>query len=537
LNKHVATPVEGVTYREPWEALPGSQARFVGARADHLLYTGTRGPGKTDAQLYRFRRWVGLGYGPYWRGVIFDREYKNLDDIISKSKRWFTQYNDGAKFLESGSHLKWVWPTGEELLFRHAAKKSDYWKYHGQEFPFIGWNELCKFGSDELYESMMSCNRSSYTPEKDGFLGNCLRDKEGRPILNEQGLQIGPRADKTIGIPDPIPLEVVSTTNPFGPGHNWVKRRFITPAPIGTKTYTATKVFDPGKQQDVIVTKSQLTMVGSYRENIYLSPSYIAELKKIKDKNKRMAWLGGSWDIVAGGALDDVWQRSIHVKPRFVVPKSWHIDRALDWGSSHPLSVGWFAEANGEEATLLDGTKFCPPKGSIIQIDELYLTEELGTNVGLKLPAGKVAKLIKEREIALMEAGWILKQPWPGPADNQIRDVRESDVDTIEKKMSDEGIRWEHSDKSPGSRKNGLQVMRDMLEAAMDGDDGQAHLYFMENCRASIDLLPTMPRDDLKPDDVDTDAEDHCYDMVRYRVLKGANRIATKIKLRIPTAG
>src|SRR5690606_12378878 len=126
---------------------------------------GTRGPGKTDAQLMRFRRRVGQGYGRHWRGVIFDREYKNLDDLVSKSMRWFPSFNDKCKFLSSKSDYKWVWPTGEELLFRTVRRAQDYWSYHGQEFPFIGWNELSKYPSDELYEALMSCNRSSFRPE------------------------------------------------------------------------------------------------------------------------------------------------------------------------------------------------------------------------------------------------------------------------------------------------------------------------------------------------------------------------------------
>jgi len=85
-----------------------------------------------------FRQFVGRGYGAFWRGIIFDLEYKNLDDIISKSKRLFPKFNDGAKFLSSNSDLKWVWPDGEELLFRHMKKESDYDQYHGHEYAYIG---------------------------------------------------------------------------------------------------------------------------------------------------------------------------------------------------------------------------------------------------------------------------------------------------------------------------------------------------------------------------------------------------------------
>jgi hypothetical protein len=502
-----------------WAFIPGTSQEFaLRTNANHILYHGTRGPGKTDCQLARFAANVGVGYGSHWRGVIFDRKYKNLDDLIIKSKRIFRKiFGNRCKFLESKGDYKWVWDTGEELMFRQFLKADDYWNYHGQEFPFIGWNELCKYPSSDPYDSMMSCNRSSWTQEKDGVW------------LKEEGRWNLP----------PMPLEVFSTTNPYGPGHNWVKARFIDVAPFGKVHRTEVKVFHPGLKQDVVVVRKQVAIFGSYKENPYLDPIYIAELESITDPNKRAAWLEGDWDIVAGGALDDVWRKEIHILPRFPIPGSWRIDRALDWGSSHPCSIGWFAEANGEEIEIeyADGTVayFCPPAGSLIQISEVYRTEKLGSNKGLRESAYTIAELIREHEIKLLAEGWIEEQPWPGPADNQIRDVRESDVDTIEKKMSDRGIRWIESDKSPGSRKVGLQLMRDRLEAAMLNREGVARLYFMDNCRASIATLPTLPRDEDDPDDVDTDAEDHPYDMVRYRVLKGANRVARKVKVKFAT--
>ena len=501
-----------------WEPIPNSSQEFaIATRCHHTLYTGARGPGKTDTQLMRFRRRVGLGYGAFWRGVIFDREYKNLDDLVSKSKRWFPRFNDGAKFLEAAKDYKWVWPTGEELLFRVAKKEGDYWNYHGQEFPYIGWNELTKYPTAKLYNDMMSTNRSSFTPEKDTpkkfgptgkFVGYNTRD--GKPLPE-------------------IPLEVFSTCNPFGAGHGWVKRKFIDVAPYGKIVKESTRVFNPRTQCDEDVIKTQVTIFGSYRENIYLSPEYVAELEKITDENKRQAWLMGNWDIVAGGALDDVWRKRTHVLPRFKIPASWHVDRSFDWGSSHPFSVGWWAEANGEEATMEDGTKFCPPPGTLIQIAEWYGAKDLGENTGILMSAPDIAIGIKDRESRMIADGWIDSHVWPGPADNQIRDVRESDVDTIEMKMAKFDVRWETSDKSPGSRKNGLQLLRDRLEASIRGEG--PGIYFMQNCIASINTLPVLPRDEDDLDDVDTDSEDHAYDMVRYRVLRGRNRIARTVNV------
>lgn len=493
-----------------WAPIPGtSQEIALDTRCHHTLYTGSRGPGKTDTQLMRFRRRVGVGYGSAWRGIIFDREYKNLDDLVIKSKKWFPRFNDGAEWLASTSAYKWVWPTGEELLFRSIKVKSEYDNYHGHEYPFIGWNELTKYPSPELYNMMMSCNRSSFTVEKDA--------------------PIDPRTGERMEM-DPIPLEVFSTCNSYGPGHGWVKAKFIDVAPYGQVVKHTVNVFNPKTQQEEDVTRTQITIFGSYKENIYLDKVYIAGLSETEDDNLRKAWLDGNWDIVAGGALDDVWKRNVHVIPRCQIPASFYLDRAFDWGSSHPFSVGWWAEATGEEMTLPNGETFCPVRGSLIQFAEWYGTKSIGTNKGLKMASGVVADGIKEREKQMLIDEWILKQPFSGPADNQIRDVKEDDVETIEAKMATKGVRWQRSDKSPGSRKIGLELLRERFTAASK-KEGPA-IYFMDNCRSSIAILPVLPRDEEKPDDVDTTCEDHVYDMVRYRTLKSSRKAAQKIPIK-----
>jgi len=504
-------------YHTVWSPIPDtSQELAMDSRCHHTLYCGTRGPGKSDCQLMRFRRHVGKGYGSFWRGIIFDKEYKNLDDLVIKSQRWFNAFADGAKWLSSAKDYKWVWPTGEELLFRAVTKQEDYWGYHGHEFPFIGWNELCKYPTANLYSMMMSVNRTSFTPDKD-------TPAEIR---------------KTGKLLPPIPLEVFATTNPWGVGHGWVKRMFIDVAPYGHVVRRTVEVFDPVTQQKVPVTKTQVAIFGSYKENIYLPLEYIVELENQSDPNLRLAWLYGDWDIVAGGALSDLWRKDVHVLPRFKIPSGWHIDRAFDWGSTQPFYVGWFAEANGETATLSDGTTFTPQPGSLILFDEWYGTTEdkltgASLNTGLKLSSIDIAKGIHSREDLLCNQHWIgNERPAPGPADNQIREVREKDVDTLEKKMADHGVHWLESDKSPGSRKIGLQLIRERLEASVRREG--PGLYFMQNCRHAISIIPTLPRDEDKLDDVDTEAEDHPYDVLRYRVLHGNNRLATKIPLVFP---
>jgi hypothetical protein len=549
LSKKFEEKSEGVSEEATvWSPLPsrvpgelGSQELALSCPCNHVLYEGTRGPGKTDAQVMKFRANVGQGYGSFWRGIIFDRQYKNLDDLVSKTLRWFPKFGDGAKFLFSGKDYKWQWPSGEELLFRVFKKESDYWSYHGHEYPFIGWNELTKYADSRCYDIMMSCNRTSFTPEKDS-------------------------PDKEHQLP-PIPLQVFSTTNPFGVGHNWVKARFIDGADPGEVQRKTVNVFNPRSQrrEDIVVTTVRI--FGSYKENIFLPPEYIAQLENIAESNRRRAWLHGDWDIVAGGAIDDLWDANVHVVDRFKVPENWYVDRSFDWGSSAPFSVGWWAEANGEEVTMPDGSTFCPAKGSLIRIAEWYGEEGENQNRGLKMGSAAVAVGIKAREAMLVREGWIANTPSPGPADNAIYASDDPATQTVADVMSDNGVSWVRSDKSAGSRKNGLQQLRDRLEAALlsaKGDDAmrdsagramlyggispeaahekknlqslrqQPAIYFMRNCKIAISKLPTLPRDEDDPDDVDTNAEDHFYDDIRYRCLH-SKILERNIKIEFPT--
>lgn len=501
-----------MSYNVVVKPLPGSQSLAISCPCNEILYEGTRGPGKTAAQLMRFRRLVGLGYGAFWKGVIFDIEYKNLADIISQSKKLFRKFGDGAKFLSSPSDLKWVWPTGEELLFRYEKNADGYWNYHGQEFPFVGHNELTKRADPEFYESMFSCMRSSFRPED------------------------YPLADGAL-LP-PIPLECFSTTNPFGVGHSWVKKRFIDPVPRGTINRQTIKTFNPQTEleEDVVITR--VAIHGSWRENPYLDPTYIAFLMSIKDPNKRKAWVDGDWSVTSGGRFDHLWDEAIHVVNPFDIPSGWRVDRSHDWGESKPFSNLWWVEADGNEYEI-NGKRIAYPKGTLFCIGEFYGCEPDQHNAGLKMSATNVAKVVKQIDNALVDSdcevdsvGQINITPGicsgevkSGPADNAIFN-KDDDQVSIADKMEKQGVEWELSDKKPGSRIAGAALICELLESAVEAKQSESGLperpalYFFSNVRGIISRFPILSRDTKKPDDVDTEQEDHDYDALRYRVTK-----------------
>lgn len=466
-----------------WCPQPGSQRLFLCCPVYEVLYHGTRGPGKTDALLMDFAQEVGKGWGNAWRGIIFRKTYPELGDVVAKSKKWFKQIWPAAKFNEA--KYQWEWPTGEVLMFRHFAKPDDYWAYHGHEYPFIGWEELTNYADDKCYKVMMSCSRST---------------KPG------------------------MPRKYRATTNPYGVGHNWVKMRFRLPGMNGRIVRT------PGEPDRVAI-------AGSVYENKLLlsaDPEYISKLKAAaRNPSELKAWLEGSWDIVAGGMFDDIWDPSIHIIPDLPlrdIPKGWVIDRSFDYGESKPFSVGWWAQSNGEPMEILgmDGKplRVGEVPGDLIRIAEWYGWRPGYPNEGLRLLAKDIAEGIVERETIL----GIRKRVHAGPADSSIFD--EHNGNNISTDMAQEGCTWIPADKSPGSRKQGWQQLRKLLDGAKkrgrNGIREERGMFVTVRCDQFQRTFPVLPRDDKDLDDVDTDAEDHIGDEVRYRARKDFVRTTKK---------
>ena len=50
-------------------------------------------------------------------------------------------------------------------------------------------------------------------------------------------------------------------------------------------------------------------------------------------------------------------------------------------------------------------------------------------------------------------------------------------------------------------------------------ENGFAMMYVFSNCRAFIRTIPTLQYDEHRPEDLDTDGEDHVADEVRYFLM------------------
>jgi hypothetical protein len=459
-------------YNKIWVPHEGSQKKFMQCPIWECLLCGNRGGGKTDVLLMDFLQDVDKGYGPDYRGLILREATTELEDVIAKTKKWIPQIFPSAKF--NNSKKVWLFEKGETLRLSYARTEEDYWQYHGSEIPFIGWEELTNWPFPDLYLKLMSINRSSNTK---------------------------------------VPRKYRATCNPSGPGNAWVKERFIDMGPAG-------KVFTDEYGQ------KRTYIVSSLEENKILleaDPTYQAKLLALTEGNKmlRDAWILGSWDLLIGGFFTDVWDKEKQVLDPFPIPKSWRLTRSFDWGSSKPWAVTYGFETNGEQPRA----SWVPylPKGTIIIPNEIYgWTGKV--NEGDQATSEEIAKRVLSVDKALFTEYGI--KCYPGPADTSIWEVR--DGTSIANNMSTYGCRWTKAYKGSGSRISGWALVRQMLNAAKMESLESPHLHFFSAARNHLRTLPMLQRDTSKPEDIDTDLEDHCADSLRYLLSRKVLQIKRK---------
>lgn len=441
-----------------WKPNPGSQVLFLACPVFECLLEGTRGGGKTAVLLMSFAQFVGRGFGASWRGILFRETYKQLADVVTKSKQWFRMFFPGARFLESNDTYKWVFPGGEELLFRVGTKEDDYWDYHGHEYPFIAFEELTNWRSPAFYEMMQSCCRSSHPG---------------------------------------MPRMVRATTNPYGRGHGWVKERF--------------NISDDGWSNSGCVLKDAMGRERTYvHSSIFenkplldADPLYLATLEGTKDPNRRKAWLLGRWDINIGAFLEGAWDAAKHIVKPFPIPSHWKVWQAMDWGYGKPYSVGWYAK---------------DPEGKIYRFRELYgaakddKTGKWIANVGTKETPDVVAKRIRVREEHDERLGLEVSLRLTGPDLFAKGGGQYGVQNTHAQTFRRHGLVFRPWWAGPGSRKAGALLVRQTLELDQ--------FSVFSTCEHFIRTVPTLEPDPDDPDDIDTEGEDHAFDEFKAALMR-----------------
>ncbi len=285
-------------------------------------------------------------------------------------------------------------------------------------------------------------------------------------------------------IPD---KRIRATGNPGGAGHQLIKSYFaIDRYPMG-----CVPIDDPETGMARMFIPSRVTDNAILLAN---DPGYIQRLKGVGSAELVKAWLDGDWDAIAG-AFFDCWSSEQHIVRPFRVPEHWLRFAAFDWGSARPFSVGWWAVSDGG---LLDDGR-CYPAGAMVRYREWYGAS--GPNEGLKMTVEQVADGIKARET-------------DDKVDYRVSDPacwKQDGGPSIAERMLSRGVAFRKAD---NSRISGWDQMRDRLL----GDD-EPMLYVFNTCTDFIRTVPALQHDADKPEDVDSDGEDHIGDEARYACM------------------
>ena len=152
-----------------------------------MLYGGAAGGGKSFAMLADPLRGIN---NPNFSGLLVRHTTEELRELIQKSQELYPKAIPGIKWSERKS--QWVTPKGGRLWMSYLDRDLDVMRYQGQAFNWIGFDELTQWSTPFAWDYMRSRLRST-----DPSLGLYMR----------------------------------ATTNPGGPGHQWVKKTFVDPIP------------------------------------------------------------------------------------------------------------------------------------------------------------------------------------------------------------------------------------------------------------------------------------------------------------------
>ena len=426
---------------------------------DEVLYGGAAGGGKSDALVIEALRQVGV---PHYRALILRKTYPQLSELIDKTMRYYRPVFPRAKY-NSSSHT-WTFPSGAKITFGSMFRAQDKYNYQGRAFDFIGVDELTHFTWEE-YSYVMSRNRPT-----------------------------GPGTR----------VYMCATANPGGIGHGWVKARFITPAPPGTRMVQLVDVKTP----DGTVVKMRRTRIfipSTVFDNKKLlenDPGYLGNLASLPEAEKQ-ALLYGDWDSFSGQVFTE-WrndpahyedQRWTHVIKPFRIPAHWKIWRGYDFGYAKPFSVGWYA---------------ADEEGRLYRIKELYGCT--GTpNEGTKVNPVEQARMIKEAE----ENDPMLRgRHIQGVADPAIFNESQGESIAQMQEKHPNYIFW-----TPGDHTRLAGKMQFHYRLAFDGE-GRPMFQVFDTCKHFIRTIPNLVYDETNVEDIDTTQEDHIYDECRYVMME-----------------
>jgi hypothetical protein len=421
---------------KPWTP-SAPQARALSIDIYEILYGGARGGGKTDAGIV-FMMLPACGEKSHadYSGLVLRKNHTDLCDWIKRANKIYTAY--GAKKVGTDFNF----PNGAVIRTGHLKDADAYEKYQGHEYQRILIEELTQIPDEERYLMI---------------LGSCRSTIAG------------------------LEPSIFCTANPGGPGHSWVKKRFIDIGPSGVAQYLSISSESPSQDDpDRVVGKNwRIFIPARIEDNPALAndKTYLAFLNGLPEKIRK-AWLEGDWDIMAGQYFCE-FSREIHVIEPFDIPKEWRIEAGFDWGyNPDPWACVWIA------------------------------IDQYGDIVVFRIAKGNqmVPSEVENRIIELSKEG----KPKDVIADPSMWSAKDGDS-TAEK------FEQLNLVKADNSRIQGWMRIHEYLRI---GPRGYPRIRFFNTCIELISNIPALIHDQRDPEDAQDDPKiDHFPDALRYVLM------------------
>jgi hypothetical protein len=399
-------------YKTVWAPQPGPQTALISCPLSEVGFGGARGGGKTDAVLGKFGL-KGSTYGKAFNAVFFRREMPQQDDLIERAKEIYI--GCGATWHEQKKMF--VLREGGRIRFRPLESTQDAEKYQGQNITDAAIEEAGNYPD----------------PAPIDRLFGCLRSVGG------------------------VPIQLITTFNPGGPGHHWLKVRYVSPAPLGNRLLY--RELSNGKKHIYTYLPSR---VEHNRILLAQDPGYIDRLHLVGSAALVKAWLEGDFEIHEGTYFPEFGTR--HIIEPFSIPKHWNKYLGFDWGYHSPFCALWGAISSGKDD---DGKEVRFPKGSVIIYRELTGKGRDNTDIA------KDITRLSQGEEPLMVADPSIFNSQGGPS--------------ISDQFRASGVVFRPAD---NERITGWNEIRRRLKP------DPAYLYITTNCKYLLETLPSLPIDE-----------------------------------------
>jgi len=405
----------------------GPQTDFLAADEKDVLYGGAAGGGKSFAMLIDPLRYC---HKKGHRALILRRSMPELRELIDKSRELYPRAFPGTKFREV--EKIWNFPSGAKVEFGFLEKEADVYRYQGQAYSWIGFDEITHLPTEFGWNYLASRLRTT-----DPSIKTYLR----------------------------------CTANPGGVGAYWVKKRYVEPAELNKSFMGSdglTRKFIPAR----LVDNPYLAKDGEYERMLLSLPPI-----------QRKQLLEGNWDVNEGAAFVE-FDPSVHVVPPFDIPLHWERVKGIDYGYASESCCLW-AAVNPQDKTL-------------IIYRELYQKGLTGEALGAQITEREQDEY---RSIAgvLDTSAWA-RTGYTGP--------------TIGEALIKQGHKLRRADKNRIAGK--VQIHEYLKQANVES---RPKLQIFNSCPSLIKELQSIPLSKTNPEDVDTHAQDHAYDALRYLIM------------------